>query len=119
MVPVSFILRAAYIILYMDGTPEGMEPCPRQDPLLKPRYSVANEYGWVDPHAVPNCCMPCTSDAGNWDCWVYRNHITNMIKSLKQEIEEKKKEGVEVAPIKVYMIPERYREEIEALSQTG
>ncbi len=89
-----------------------MEPCPCQDPLLKPRYPVANEYGWVDSNAVPNCCMSCVSDEGNWNCDFYRNHISNLIDDLKQEVRDKKNENVKVSPVKVYMIPERYRNEI-------
>jgi hypothetical protein len=83
---------------------------------MQRRYPVANEYGWVDPNAVPNCCIPCTSDSGNWGCWKYRDHITSLIKLLKEEIEEKKKEGISVVMRPIY-IPEEYKERI--LSLTG
>ena len=93
------------------GTPQGLEPCPYQSPVLRPRYAVTNTQGFADRHAFPNTCMPCVSDEGNWDCWVYRSYITDLIRNLKREVDEKKKEGVAIEMPEI-KIPEKYRETI-------
>ncbi len=88
-----------------------MEPCYfHVNPQFKPRYPRL-DIG----DAFPNWCLPCTSDKGNWECWAYRDYITDLlikahIRAYNQDIEENN-DGV-IIEIPGFNIPDRYKEPI-------